>query len=154
MGFFKKKEKSNNFSVFLHHVSGLPLAENTNCTLSVAAEVLTISSGGSNFNLNLSQISVVDYKTDVEIANIVNSSATKGIAGGILFGPIGAIIGSRATSKEKRTITGYLIINYLGSNGEPKALLFVDVPSCWEAAKFADKLRPLITTSSNQTHQL
>jgi hypothetical protein len=154
LGLFKKKEKINNFSVYLHHVSGLPLAENSSCTLSVVTDTLTISSGNAEFVLKLDQISVVDFKLDVEIAQIVSSSAAKGIAGGIMFGPIGAIIGSRATSKEKRTVTGYLIINYTNSKGELTALIFTDVPSCNEAAKFVDKLRPLIANNPKKSFQL
>lgn len=92
----------------MDHVEGLPLGEGTLCNLSVTQDKLVIDGGGTDFNINNSQIRAVEVKTDTEIANIVHSSAAKGIAGGLLFGPIGLIVGSRATSKEKeltRTIS-------------------------------------------------
>ncbi|MEK4452809.1 MULTISPECIES: hypothetical protein [unclassified Paenibacillus] len=138
----------------LDHVEGLPLGEGTLCNLSVTQDKLVIDGGGTDFNINNSQIRAVEVKTDTEIANIVHSSAAKGIAGGLLFGPIGLIVGSRATNKEKRTNTHYLIINYTNSNGEMAALMFDGGHTAASAQKITHKLRPIITNNPKQSVQL
>ncbi|MEC0234463.1 hypothetical protein P4H71_09005 [Paenibacillus kribbensis] len=153
MGLFRRK-KADRFTATLSHVNGLPLAENTICQLNVVSDKLTIVSGSSEFKLNLDQLRAADYKMDVEISQIVESSALKGMAGGLLFGPVGAIIGSMPGSKEKRAVTGYLILNYLRSNGELASLLFSDEAKSLEAARFIDNLRPLLPVLEKQTYEL
>ncbi|KAA1180696.1 hypothetical protein D3C76_126640 [compost metagenome] len=154
MGIFKKKEVNGSFGASLFHTEGLPIAENTHCELRINEGKLVITGGGSEFIVNLSQIQAADFKTDVEIAHIVNSSAAKGIAGGLLFGPIGLVVGARATSKKERTVTPYLIMNYINSANELAVLMFRDNPKSFEAAKFIDKIRPIISNNPKQTIQL
>lgn len=138
----------------LDHVEGLPIGEGTLCNLSVTQDKLVIDGGGTDFNIQNSQIRAVEVKTDTEIANIVHSSAAKGIAGGLLFGPIGLIVGSRATSKEKRTNTYYLIINYTNSKGEMAAIMFDGGSTANSAHKITRMLRPLIVDNPKQSVQL
>jgi hypothetical protein len=153
MGLFGKKKKETSYSSELMHLEGLPLAQETPCSLTLNPEELVMTSGNSEFRLSISQIDVVDFKTDIEIAHITQSSLAKGVAGGLMFGPVGAIIGSRPTSKEKRTVTGYMIINYINANGDLAPLLFRGIAPL-SAAKFVDKLRPLITAKPKRTHNL
>lgn len=150
----RNEEKGIITSSVLHHVEGLPLSEKTQCAVSVSTTGLIIEGGGTDFNISASQIRAVEVKTDTEIANIVHSSAAKGIAGGLLFGPIGLIVGSRATSKEKRTNTYYLIINYTNSNGEIAALMFDGGASPLGPQKIANKLRPIVRDNPKQVVQL
>ncbi|MNV72021.1 hypothetical protein D3C71_1650750 [compost metagenome] len=124
------------------------------CNLSLLNDQLLISGGGTDFALNLDQIGAAEIKTDVEIAHIVSSSAAKGIAGGLLFGPIGLVVGSRAKSKEKRTATPYLIINYTNSDNILSAIMFEASGNPWGANKFLGKLRPLISNNPKRQVQL
>ncbi|MNN60989.1 hypothetical protein D3C81_1762020 [compost metagenome] len=71
-----------------------------------------------------------------------------------MFGPIGLVVGSRANSKEKRTVTPYLILNYVRSNGEMAALMFEDDPNSYGAAKFVDKIRPQIPKIQVESYKL
>ncbi|MNU85101.1 hypothetical protein D3C71_748390 [compost metagenome] len=138
----------------LHHIEGLPLAENTLCNVAVTPTGLIIDGGGTEFKLDTSQIRAAEVKTDVEIANIVHSSAVKGVAGGLLFGPIGLVVGSRATSKEKKSYTYYLIINYLNSNGELSALMFDGGNLPMGAQRIKNKLYPMIQNNPKETVKL
>jgi len=137
-----------------HHLEGLPIAEKTYCQLNLHDDWLVIDGGGVNFSLAIHQITAIEVKTDVEIANIVHSSAAKGIVGGLLFGSIGLVVGSRATNKEKRTLHYYLIINYINSSGEIAAMLFADDATPHLTSRLVAKIQPLLIGKQAQTVRL
>ena len=138
----------------LHHVEGLPIAEKTVCTLHVTNDSLIIEGGGSSFELKSSQIRAAEVKTDAEIANIVHSSAVKGIAGGLLFGPIGLVVGARATNKKQTTYTHYLIVNFENSEGALTALMFDGGSSPFSAQKISNSLIPILKDNPKKVVQL
>ena len=57
-------------------------------------------------------------KTDTDIQNQIVSSVGGAIAGGFMFGTLGAVIGGRAKTKKVKTVTKYLIITYTNNKGE------------------------------------
>ncbi len=153
----ESKEKGTEIlaKISVHHVEGLPISEKTSCELALTSNNLSIIGGGTNFNIAAYQLKAVELKTDKEIANIVHSSAVKGIAGGLLFGPIGLVVGARATNKEKKTYKHYLILNYINSTGELAAIMFN--VSDWDtlrARKIVEKAKSLIVNNPVATVQL
>ena len=107
----------------LKHINGLPIPENTFCKINVYENKYEFVANGLNFNLESSKITDISIKTDVEISNQAVSSIGGAIAGGFLFGTLGAIIGGRAKTKKVKTVIKYLIITYL-SNDEVKYIGF------------------------------
>ncbi len=153
----ESKEKGTEIlaKISVHHVEGLPISEKTSCKLVLTSNNLSIIGGGTNFNIAISQLKAAELKTDKEIANIVHSSAVKGIAGGLLFGPIGLVVGARATSKEKKTYKHYLILNYINSTGELAAIMFnVSDWDTLQARKIVEKAKSLIVNNPVATVQL
>lgn len=138
----------------LTHVEGLPISEKTACTLYVKKDGLSIDGGGTEFKVLNSQLRAAEVKTEIEIANIVHSSAVKGIAGGLMFGPIGLVVGSRAMNKEKKTRNYYFIINYEKSNGELAAMMFDSGMNPLPAQKIKSKLNPVLFEQPKRTVQL
>lgn len=122
----------------LLHVEGLPIAEKTSCYVYVTANSLVVDGGGITFNLDLDQIRAAEVKTDVEIANIVNSSAIRGTV----------------RSREKRSYTYYLIINYIDSSGEIASLLLEGGSVSDAAYKISRAIQPLIVNNFGTTVQL
>ncbi|MFC6333787.1 hypothetical protein ACFP56_14255 [Paenibacillus septentrionalis] len=137
-----------------HHLHGLPIAEKSQCVITLYNDRVSIEGGGTTFNILLSQLLAVEIKTDIEIAHQVHSSAAKGIAGGLLFGSVGAVVGSRATSKKVRTVENYLILNFKNSSGEIAAIVFQDDISNGHTRKLIRLLQPMIKTNEQHIVQL
>ena len=86
-------------------------------------------------------------KTDTEIQNQAVSSVGGAIAGGVMFGTLGAIIGGRAKTKKVKTITQYLIITYIGELGELKYIGFDIKNNSQSASKLVKEFHELNTNS-------
>lgn len=125
--FGKKKEKKDltNLSIYtaFHHISGLPIVEDTLCEVYSFPDRLDFKAGTTEITLSKDKITDMSIKTDTEIQNHAVSSVGGAVAGAMLFGAIGAVIGGRAKNKKVKTVTKYLIIIYLGDT-EPKFIIF------------------------------
>lgn len=133
-----------------HHVNGLPVAENMLCELSSYPDRIEFKAGTTNIRLERKKITDMCIKTDTEIQRQAVSSVGGAIAGGVMFGTLGAIIGGRAKTKKVKTTAQYLIITYTGEPGELKYIGFdikSDPPS---AAKLIKEFRELNTNSGIQ----
>ena len=89
-------------------------------------------------------------KFDTEIQNQAVSSVGGAIAGGVMFGTLGAIIGGRAKTKKVKNTTQYLIITYAGEQGELKYIGFDIKNNPPSAAKLVKEFRELNTKSGVQ----
>lgn len=118
--FGKKKEKKNFEGITIytafHHVNGLPIPENVLCEMFSYPDRIDFKSGTTEIKLPKEKITDISIKTDTEIQQQLVSSAGGAIAGAMLFGPLGAIIGGRVKTKKVKTTTNYLIITYKSEN--------------------------------------
>lgn len=105
-----------NRTVNAEHQAGLPLAEGVKCNITKENDKFRITSGGNEFSLSKEKITDICVKTDFEIQTQYVSSVGGAIAGGMVFGPLGAIVGGRA-KKKKTTATEYYLIFTYCSNG-------------------------------------
>lgn len=100
-------------SIRLPHVNGLPIAENTQCELELRTDHVIFTADGLDFKLKRDTITDASIKTSTEIQSQYVSSIGGAVAGAMLFGGLGAIVGGRAKEKKTKTITHYFIITYL-----------------------------------------
>ena len=118
--FGKKKEKKNFEGITIytafHHVNGLPIPENVLCEVFSYPDRIDFNSGTTEIKLPKEKITDISIKTDTEIQQQLVSSAGGAIAGAMLFGSLGAIIGGRVKTKKVKTTTNYLIITYKSEN--------------------------------------
>ena len=118
--FGKKKEKKNFEGITIytafHHVNGLPIPENVLCEVFSYPDRIDFKSGTTEIKLPKEKITDISIKTDTEIQQQLVSSAGGAIAGAMLFGSLGAIIGGRIKTKKVKTTTNYLIITYKSEN--------------------------------------
>lgn len=94
------------------HIAGLSLPENTFCNVYVCDDKVVIEGNGVTFNLPKEKITDVCIKTEKEIQQQYVSSIGGAVAGGVLFGPLGAIVGGRVKKKKDKKTTQFLIYTY------------------------------------------
>lgn len=95
------------------HMAGLPLAEGTSCNIYEYENKILFKANGSDFTLAKEKITDISIKTDAEITNQYVSSVGGAVAGAVLFGPLGAIVGGRVKKKKSKTVNRYLIFTYM-----------------------------------------
>lgn len=137
------------YAAFLH-VNGLPIAENILCDVFSYPDRLEFKSGSTEFKLMRNKITDICIKTDTEIQKQMVSSVGGAIAGGIMFGPLGAIIGGRTKTKKSKSTSSYLIITYLNSQEEITYIGFDIGNNFSSATKLVKEFRELNTNTKVQ----
>ncbi|WP_313132662.1 hypothetical protein [Anaerocolumna sp.] len=133
------KNKGMTYSLTARHTSGLPIAENTQCTICSYPDRYEISANGAQFNLSKAKVNDVSLNTDVEIQKRYVSSAGGAIGGAALFGPLGAMIGGRVKEKKDKIEHTYLIFTYTKDNTID--YIGFDTTGNYNAVKFVSEFR-------------
>lgn len=95
-------------------------------------------------SLKYSQITDVYYGVQTEIVKKDKSPIGRAVAGGLLFGGVGAVVGavSGTGTKEKKVNKFLFIISYTSSSGEAQFLQFEDT-RLYKGPKLTKKLKEL-----------
>lgn len=149
MSIFGKKNKNGDRSVNLSYVDGvngyskgtaieLSLNENEQC-LTMAARVYK----KPPVHLKYEQIIGINVVSEKEIIEKGKSTVGRAVVGGVLLGPLGAIVGGMSgigTNKTNKT-TYYMVINYKSQDEEVKVLSFEIVGASLHWSSFVDELK-------------
>lgn len=125
MGLFNGKDKNGNLRIQMVHIDGLPnYVEKAwlYVTLNNTNEQITfkgINKKDTEINLPFSKITTIGTVSEEIIKE--NRGTGRAIAGGLLFGTAGAVVGA-VTAKDKKKTIYYKIINYV-SNGEERSIV-------------------------------
>ena len=100
--------------------------------------------------LRYAQITDVFYGMQTEVVLKNKSPIGRAVAGGLLFGGAGAIVGavSGTGKKEKKVNKFFFIISYTSADGVEKMLQFEDT-RLYKGRKVANKLKELCGISDN-----
>lgn len=93
------------------------------CKLTCFRSRIIMQANGQEFNLQTDKLIDVSIMTNTEIQKQYVSSAGGAVAGAMLLGPIGAILGGSASKRSIKTNTKYLIFTYL-ADVQKKYILF------------------------------
>lgn len=95
--------------------------------------------------LKYAQITDVFYGLQTEVVQKSKSPIGRAVAGGLLFGGVGAVVGavSGTGKKEKKVSKFYFIVSYTSSAGEEKLLQFEDT-RLYKGRKLANQLKELV----------
>lgn len=147
----QQKEQSEHSGITIYasmyHVNGLPLTENAFCEILSYPDNITFRYGTTEINLARNKITDMCVKTDTEIQKQAVSSVGGAVAGAVMFGALGAMIGGRAKTKKIKTTTHYLIITYLNNQEEISYIGFDATKNILAANKLVNEFRKLNTTS-------
>lgn len=143
MGFFKSK-KGSIISDYFMHLGGIPgIGENIGIELSLYDDHLEFTAKHP-ISLDYSQITDVYYGDEKEIVTKNKSVIGRAAAGGMLFGPVGAIVGGLSGSgqKEKTKHTFIFVISYKSTQGTDEFIRLEDT-RLYKGVKIYKKLREL-----------
>lgn len=154
MGFFKSK-KGSIISDYFKLTDNLGVYKNGDMVdVALYEDHLIITSPilKQEITLNYNQITDVFYGLETEIIEKNKSVIGRAVAGGILFGGVGAVVGgiSGTGTKAKKERHFYFIISYTSNTGEDKFIQFEDT-RLYRGVKVANKLKELcgVTTVNN-----
>jgi len=111
------------------HAAGLGIASGEICYLNLEEENLTIFGGGTRFALSVEKITSISTKYDTEVQKQLVSSTGGAIAGAMLFGVPGALIGGKVKEKEITTYNNFMCISYKKDDGIACILFAIKAPS-------------------------
>lgn len=114
MGLFGKKKKEKVIvGGFL--VSGLPERENSDLMLELFDDHIHIKSFRdfkNEYKISLDKVTNVKYYNESQIEKVITQSTPGMIIGAATFGAVGAMIGGRVKTKEKKATLDFLLIKY------------------------------------------
>lgn len=137
--FGKKKEKQ----AFINLVSGLPLQANVAVSIKLTSNGLEFLEPVSKqaFTIAFEKITNMKSYTETEIEKIVEQSAPGMIIGAAAFGLLGAMIGGRVRTKEKKILRYFLVIDYISD--EPKQIVFDSSKDYFNTRAILDEFQSL-----------
>lgn len=97
-------------------LAGIPLPEKTPCLISINSSNMNIAANGTNFSIPMECITALSIMSNSDFQQHAVSSVGGAVAGDLLFGPIGAIIGGRSKIKTTVKRTNYFIVTYTKDN--------------------------------------
>lgn len=146
MGFFKSKKGSiiSEYFMLLEDVGQLRQENMVNVVLHDEYLELSAPMAKTPITLDYAQITDVFYGAETEIIKKSKSPIGRAIAGGLLFGGAGAVVGavSGSGTKEKKVSKIYFIISYTSAAGEDRFLKFEDT-RVFKGVKLSKELKKL-----------
>ena len=145
MGFFKSKKGTIISDYFKLTENVAQFKAGNMYEVSLYDEYLELSSvGGSNVKLKYEQITDVYYGLETDIIEKNKSVIGRAVAGGLLFGGLGAVVGgiSGTGKKEQKVKRLMLIISYKSSTGSD-AFISLEDTRVYKGAKLTQKLKEL-----------
>ena len=146
MGFFKKDKDAIISEPFMILQDVGELKKGWAVKVSLYNDHLTLKNFAVKqpITLNYSQITDVFYGFMTEIQEKNKSTIGRAMAGGLLFGGAGAIVGAMTANgkKEKKVSKFMFIISYTSSKGEECFLQFEDT-RLWKGKKLSKTLKGL-----------
>lgn len=146
MGFFKSKKGSFISEYFVSKQDLGQLKDGLSTEISLFEDHLELCPLMSKqpIYLRYSQITDVYYGFETEIVEKNKSVIGRAVAGGLLFGGIGAIVGAASGTgkKQQEKIKRVFVISYTSSDGKESFLQFED-SRAFKGQKLSDQLREL-----------
>ncbi len=134
------------FSAKFKHATGLPIAQSDLVDLYVCENHLAIESSAAKSKLDYERIRDASIVSSTEIINQRVSSIGGAVAGAVIFGPLGAIIGGRSKNHKTKKIDKFLVVVYdKKDNLEQLAFSIEDATAELNAQKLIAAIKPRLS---------
>lgn len=121
---YDKSNKGYISTIFLNHVEGIPnLGSHVKTLFYLYPDRITIN---DQQTISMNRIKGTEVVTNQEIKQIQKGTIPYAVAGGILLGPLGVIVGGIAGTglKNIQRFVWYFIIQYIDKDGNDKNAIF------------------------------
>ncbi|EPY2307080.1 hypothetical protein ACXATD_002751 [Clostridium sporogenes] len=157
MGLFNRKNKEIN-PINLVYIDGIDRyikGATVSLSLDDKKRCLVIKDSKNNYpvvNISFEKLVAVDIVHEKDIIETNKNSVGRAMAGGILLGPLGAIVGgiSGVGSKKNYKLRTFLVINYKSKDEEIKVISFEIKNITLSMPKFINKLRENIPINNDE----
>lgn len=146
MGLFGKKEKATFYKFLV--VDGCVPSMSAPSTVRISLlpdqiEIRQIIGGKAVAYLSYSQVTAAAKIGEREIVETDKSVIGRAMVGGVMLGPLGAVVGgmSGVGKKQKTVYKDFFVINYTAASGEPSVLSFEMVGPPVGFAPFLSELK-------------
>ena len=144
------KEKGKKYGALKYgvgtHRYGLPnVKERASTNIFLADDKIVIEADKRTFEVTYEQLTAAEAMTATDLLTKDKSVIGRAIVGGLLLGPIGAIVGGMSGASKEKMKGNFLILNYIPSNSDETKVLIFNMGSYWSAqnlAKFIKKKMP------------
>ena len=148
MGFLKSNKGSHISEMFMILHDAGPIKKGFTVDVSCMDDRVVLRpplASKNTLTIPYSQITDVFYGMESELQTRQKSPIARAVAGGLLFGQVGAVVGavSGVGVKQKTVNTFYFAISYTDETGEDVILRFQDT-RLFKGRKLAEKLRELV----------
>jgi len=116
------------------HVDGIPLlGAGKRILMKLYIDKIIIDAVGEkekySYKIKINSINNIKIKTETEISERERHVLARAVAGGLLFGGVGAIVGavSGVPGKQTKTDHNFLVLDYTDKEGNQKSLMFLCV---------------------------
>jgi len=119
------------------HIYGVPgIGEKEFVKLFFTDDKLIIKGGGKTVELAYDRLTAIKAASKTDLLKKDRSVIGRGIAGGLLLGPLGAIIGGMSAVGKQKHIKGqFLILNYIPAGQDETKVMAFDMKNLASAKK-------------------
>lgn len=124
--------------VVLHGIPHVPAQ--TGVDVFVANEKLTFKTNALTFDLPFDKVSAATALKTTDLLTKDKSVLARGIVGGVLLGPLGAIVGGMSGIGKKQLKGAFLVINYQQNNSDETDVIILNLYYMPNAKSIADDI--------------
>lgn len=138
------KKKTSEKILLGNLIEGLPVQNNIDLMFKLKPEGATffIPQEQKTFEINISKLTKVQWYDETTMEKVINQSAPGMIIGAAAFGLIGAMVGGRVKTKDVKTTTHFLLINYESDGQKQIVMKTNDALGAMKISDYFKELKP------------